>query len=272
VKIINILPYRTKKMLDNTAEKRGNATFEPIEKMRERGQLEGVEMDVDEGYDIGDMTESRDEEFLARITLGNIAKIRQYSEMGKYDAIVCVGTMGMGFFAGRMISRIPVITSVHAGFQVASLIGDRFTLIEATDPQSLIARHWAQIYGFNEKLASVRQISHSSTSMSKLIHRNKKEERIKVPEIKAIIDDIMEQCIKAIENDSADTLILGCTPLQSFEDEVRNGLDEAGYEEIPLVCEFSAAVEMAKVMVNLGLNQAPRPYPGDSLKAKPEYR
>ena len=269
MKIISIPPYRRTKDIP----KEGRLIeLELIEKMREKGQLEGVEMDIDDGYYIEDMTESRDEEFLARITLANIAKVKEYCKMGKYDAIVCVGTMGMGFFAARMISRIPVVTAVHSGFCVASFIGDRFTLIEATDAQALIARHWAQLYGFNNKLASVRYISHSSTYMSRLIHKHKKEERIAAPETKKLIDNIVSQCIKAIEEDGADTLVLGCTPLQCFDDEVRQGLDKAGYDEIPLVCEFSAAVEIAKAMVNLKLTQAPRAYPGDSLKAKPKFR
>ena len=42
--------------------------------------------------------------------------------------------------------------------------------------------------------------------------------------------------------------------------------------EIPLICEFSAAVEMAKAMVNMKLIQAPRAYPNDFFKAKPECR
>lgn len=269
MKIISIPPYRRTK----DVPKEGRLVEpELIERMRERGQLEGVEIDLDDGLYVEGMTETRDEEFLSWITLANITKVKEYCNTGKYDAIVCVGTMGMGFFAGRMLSKIPVVTSVHAGFCIASFIGDRFTLIEATDPQALIARHWAQLYGYNNKLASVRYVSHSSTYMSRLIRKYKKEERITATESKKFIDNIVSHCIKAIEEDRADTLILGCTPLQIFEDEVRQGLDESGYDEIPLVCELSAAVEMAKAMVNLKLTQAPRAYPGDALKAKPEFR
>ena len=35
---------------------------------------------------------------------------------------------------------------------------------------------------------------------------------------------------------------------------------------------FYAAVEMARAMVNMELIQAPRAYPSDLLKAKPEFR
>ena len=269
MRLISIPPYRG---LNYSPERGRFIELELIDNMRAKGQLEGVEIDLDDGPLVENLDERRDEEFLAKITLLAIQKVREYCDTDKYDAIVCVGTMGMGFFASRMISKIPVVTAVHAGYYVASFIGDRFTLIEATDPQALIARHWAQLYGVNNKLASVRCISLSSTNMTKLIRDNKKEERNKVPEVKKLIDDIVAFCIKAIEEDRVDTLILGCTPLQCFEDEIREGLDKAGYDEIPLVCEYSAAIEMAKAMVNLRLTQAPRAYPGDSLKIKPELR
>jgi allantoin racemase len=262
VKIIIVPPYRTTKEIPKEGRLSERAL---LEKMRKRGQLEGVETDIDDGYYIEDMTESRDEEFLAKITLANIIKVKEYCETGKYDAIVCVGTMGMGFFAARMISKIPVVTAVHSGFHVASFIGERFSLIEATDPQALIARHWAQLYGLNNKLASVRYINHSAAYIGGA-------RRSKDPELGKVIDDIVTSCIEAIEDDRADTLILGCTPLQLYEDEVRERLDESGYDEIPIVGELTAALEMAKAMVNMKLTQAPRAYPSDALKAKPQFR
>ena len=82
----------------------------------------------------------------------------------------------------------------------------------------------------------------------------------------------MDQCIKAIEVDFADSLILACLPIQCFEDEVRQRLDDLGYDEIQLICQYAAAVEMAKVMVNMKLVQAPRAYPSPFLKAKPKLR
>jgi Asp/Glu/hydantoin racemase len=104
------------------------------------------------------------------------------------------------------------------------------------------------------------------------IGQYKKEERIKVPEVRKLIDDIVAQCVAAIEKEMADSLILGCPPLQCFEDEIRQALDEAGYDEIQLICELPAAIEMAKAMVNMKLIQAPRAYPSDALKVKPRFR
>lgn len=245
---------------------------ELLANMEKKGQLKGVDVDIDDGYPTEYTAATRDEEFLAIIAVGVIKKVKEYSEMGKYDAIVLQGAIEPGFFAARTVSAIPVAGVVHSSVHMASLIGDRFVILNPSDPGALIIRHYVQNYGLSDKLASVRHVFHSSTYMMGFARKYKKEERIKIPEVKKIVEDITTQCIAAIEKDRADTLILGCPPLQIFEDEIRRGLDESGYSEIQLVCSLSAAVEMAKAMVNTKLTQAPRAYPRETLKAKPEFR
>jgi hypothetical protein len=68
-----------------------------------------------------------------------------------------------------------------------------------------------------------------------------------------------------------DTLVFSVEPIEALDDEVIRRIHKTGYDEIPIVSGFSSAVEMAKVMVNMKLIQAPRAYPDASLKAKPEY-
>jgi Asp/Glu/hydantoin racemase len=269
VKIIDIPPYRS---VNYTPERGHFLLNEIMENMRRRGQLEGIELDIDEGYATDHAGANRDEEVLAHITVGFLKRVREISEMGKYDAIITSGTIEPGFFAGRMISKIPIAFCVHSAVHMASLIGERFTIIEQADAMAQTVRHYVQLYGLGHKLVSVRAISGSSTYTMGFILKSKKEERIKIPEVKNIVDDIVSQCIAAIEKERADSIILGCPPLQVFEDEIRHALDEAGYSEIQLICEFPAAVEMAKAMVNMKLIQAPRAYPSDGLRAKPEFR
>jgi len=266
MKLIIIPPYLT------PANKGKFVQHEIIANMEKKGQLEGVDIDVDEAYPTEHRAVNRDEEILANITAGFLKRVREISEMGKYDAIATSGSIEPGFFAGRMISKIPIAFSLHSAVHVASLIGDRFTIIEATDAMAQIVRHYVQLYGLSHKLASVRHVSHSSTYMRALVRNHEKEERTKAPEAKELIEDIVAQCIKAIEEDRADSLIFGCRPLECFQDEARQWLDESGYGEIELIGELSAAVEMAKAMVNMKLMQAPRAYPSDHLTVKPEFR
>jgi allantoin racemase len=270
MKIIDIPPYRHAGV--NYNPQRGHFLVrEIIENIRRKGQLEGVEIDIDEGYPT-DIGEIRDEEFLATITPGLVKRVREISEMGKYDAIVTSGGIEPGFFAGRMVSKIPIAFCVHSAVHVASLIGDRFSMIQLDDPGAQIVRHYVQLYGLSHKLASARYISLTSTYLMAYVGKYSKEERFKIPEIKKIIDDILAQCITAIVQDRADSIILGGPYLEILEDEIRQALNELGYGEIQLICEVSAAVEMAKAMVNMKLIQSPRAYPSDALKAKPAFR
>ena len=268
MRLITIPPY---KALNYTPEKGRFIELELLSNMRRKGQLEGVEMDIDDGYDLGHRREERDEEFSAEIALGSLSRVKEYCNLGKHDAIICVGSI-LGFSAARVVSKIPVVSSVHSAYHVASLVGDRFSVIEATDPQALIARHLAQIYGFDHKLVSARAMSHSSTSLTVLVSQYGKESRNKAPDYGRVIEDMVAPCVKAIEEDRVDTLIFSCTPLQIFEEAVVQRLDELGYGEIQIVCQYAAAVEMAKVMVNLKLVQAPRAFPTAYLKAKPKFR
>jgi Asp/Glu/hydantoin racemase len=105
-----------------------------------------------------------------------------------------------------------------------------------------------------------------------LLRRYKRDERAKAREVKKFIAGLMDQCKRAIETDRSDSLILGCPPLQCFEDEIREALRGAGYGEIQVISELPAAVEMAKAMVNMKVIQAPRAYPSDALRVKPEFR
>ena len=169
--------------------------------------------------------------------------------------------------------KIPVASAVHSSFHIASLIGERFSVIHPHTTSALTVRHCAERYGLSHKLASVRCYGHSSTYIYGFLskYKDNKEERIKIPEVKKIIGDMTTHCVAAVEKDRVDSLILTCEAFETFEGEVRRRLDEAGYNEIPIISCFSAAVEVAKAMVNLRLVQTSRAYPSATLKVTPEY-
>ena len=246
---------------------------EAVDNMKKRGQIEGVEIDVDEGYFIESTSEKRDEQSSVLIGMGNLRKVIEYSEMGKHDAVILTGGADPSLAAARLVSKIPVVGAVFSTLHMASLIGDRCGMIKSTLSGSLGSRHLAERYGLSHKLASIRACEHTTTEMYGLLSKYKddKAARAKDPGIKKIIDDTTTQCIAAIEKERVDTLLLITEPFLAFDDEVRKGVDEAGYDEIPIMCAVPAAVEMARAMVNMKLPKAPRAFPNQDLKAKPEY-
>ena len=265
MKLVLIPPYL------NPAINASSELSELLNLMEQGGLLEDVELDIDEGYFTENQSPIRDEEFLAHISVGVVKKVKEYSEMGKHDAIVLSGSFDPGFTGGRAVSRIPITGAMHSSLHFASLIGERCCHIDSVVSSALMIRHCAERYGFGHKLVSARYTGHTTTEMHGLVTRYSKEEWTRVPEIKKIIDDITTQCVAAIEKDRVDSIILGCEPIQLLGDEVSQRLDEMGYDEIPLIRSLFAAVAMAKAMVNMKIAHVPRAYPSGTLRAKPEY-
>lgn len=271
MRIVDIPPYR--RVGVNYSPTEGHFMMrELIADLRRRGQLEGIEIDVDEGEPTEHGAESRDEAVMAAIAIGVVKRVKAVCAMGKYDAIVTQAGIEPGFLAARMVSTLPIAYPVHSALHVASLVGEKCCVLTTTDAQSQIVRRNAQLYGLSHKLTSVRYVSRSSTYTMALVRKVPKAERMRSPEVQEFVAAIVQQFVRAIEDEGVDTVIIGSPHQQCFLDEVRQGLDAAGYAEIGLIGAFAAAVEMARAMVSMKTTQAPRAFPSDALRAKPAFR
>lgn len=255
-------------------EHKGNFVLQAIiENMRKKGALYGVDVVVETGYPVEVPQLERDEEFFATRSLGILRRLREICNTSKYDGILCNSSIDPGVFAGQLVGnyyKIPVVFAMQAAVHIASFIGERFSIIDLTDAMAQIDRRKVESYGLGHRLVSVRAIGVNDTETEKLSH----DFRVgaNVAGYQKIIDAVVAQGINAVEKERADTLLLACPVMQPFENEVRKGLDDAGYGEIQLIAEVSAGLEMVKAMVNMKILPAPRAFPSDYLKAKPEYR
>jgi Asp/Glu/hydantoin racemase len=269
MRLVAIQPYR------NPAVGWGWVLRHLVDDYRRSGALEGVEVDVDEGYLVDSTSEARDEEVLAVINVGIINKVKEYASTGRYDGVVLTGAIDPGFVAARVVlqDQLPVTGAIHSALHVASLIGERVSEIHTVPSSSLIVRHLGERYGFGQKLVSVRIPWHTSTEAYRFLEKYREDwpGRLNDPGLGKVMDDITTEAIAAIEENRADALILACEHLQACADGVRQRLDNAGYREIPIVRALAAGLEMAKTMVNMRLRQAARAYPGHGLKAAPKY-
>ena len=271
MRIVDIPPYRRAGV--NYSPTEGHFMMrELIANLRAKGQLDGVEIDIDEGEPTEHGEETRDEVVVANIAVGVVKRVQAVCAMGKYDAIITQAGIEPGFLAARTAATLPIAYPVHSALHLASFLGEKCCVLTTTDAQSQIVRRNAQLYGLSHKLTSVRYVSRSSTYTMALVRKVPKAERMASPEVREFVGSIVQQFVRAIEDEGVDCVIIGSPHQQCFLDEVRQGLDTAGYQEIRLIGAFAAAVEMARAMVNMKLMQAPRAYPSDALKAKPAFR
>jgi Asp/Glu/hydantoin racemase len=277
MKLIVIPPYRAQ---NYTPEKGHFMVREVIEEMRDEGQLEGIEIDIDPGHPVENTLddEGKPEPHVSsyraydELGAGTLKRVTMFGDGTTYDGIVTSGGIDPGFAVSRLVSKVPLTAAVHSAAHFASAIGNRFSVIHLDDPTAMIVRRSVQEYGLGHKLVSVRSMGHSSPSTMTVLRSTARGERAQTPEGKQFIDDIVDQCIVAIDEDRADCLVFGTPAIQCLHGEVKLRLDDAGYGEIPIIRGLRSAIEMAKAMVNMNLIQAPRAYPSDALKARPRFR
>ncbi len=241
--------------------------------IKRKGRLEGVEVDFDDGYFTPSTSESRDEESRAIMSAGLISKVKEYSQKNEHQAIVFTGGSDPGFAAARLASGLPLAASLHSCLVVASEIGERCGQINLTASSALTVRHAAESYGYGHKLAAIRYVNYSTSYIYRILlkYKDNWDKRFTDPDLQTVINDIVEQCKALIVKDRVDSIIITVEPIQALEDQIRLLLDASGLDEIPLICGFEAALQMARVMADMKLIQAPRAYPGPNLRSKPEH-
>lgn len=158
-----------------------------------------------------------------------------------YQALVLGCFSDPGLDAIRELVNIPVVGPGQTSVHVASLLGDRFTIL-ATGPRR---REFSssRYPALGNKLASIRGIG-----MSVLDVRQNKRKAIQL---------LIEEGKKAIEEDCAEVVVLGCLSL-AFH---RVDEDLKGHLPIPVVNPIKAAVKAAEMLIDLGLAHSKITYP-----------
>lgn len=159
-----------------------------------------------------------------------------------WDAIIlgCYGDPGLD--ALRELLTIPAIGPGEATALMAASLGHRFSIITITD--SVIASTERQIrnVGVGEKLASVRVVG---IPVLELHHDRERT-----------IEATIEQGRKAIEQDRADALIVGCMSMGFLEI-----AETAGAElGVPFLNPARVSLKFAEATVGAGLSHSKRAY------------
>ena len=87
MKIVDIPPYQRAGV--NYSPTEGHFMMRDlIDSMKARGQLEGIEIDIDEGEPTDHGAETRDEVVVANIAVGVVKRVQALCALNKYDAII----------------------------------------------------------------------------------------------------------------------------------------------------------------------------------------
>lgn len=218
---------------------------EMLRMMEADGLLTGDEYDFDPGPDVP-VVQGR--EAMRIYERGILERVRKWVETGKYDAIVIQSVLDPALFAAREISPIPVLGCAESAVHLASMLGNRFSFLCTVPVEMKMLPQHVSVYGLSGKLASMRCISLPVPEVKERRNRNVQ------------LDAMEDAAMKAIEEDGAEIVILGCTGLSWMAPELRERLKERGCEA-PVIQPVWAAVAFARMMVTLGMRHSPLAYP-----------
>jgi len=78
-------------------------------------------------------------------------------------------------------------------------------------------------------------------------------------DLKKLTDALVDESIKAIEEDGAHAIVLGCTGMMGVADNLSETLKKKGYE-VPVICPVDVAVKYLEMLIALDLKQSKKTY------------
>jgi len=146
--------------------------------------------------------------------------------------IACFGDPAL--LAARELARGPVLGIAEAAMHVASLLGQRFSVVTTLGRTKGQAWHLAKRYGMQHFCANVRACELPVLALE--------------GDAAQALARITNECQRALAEDGCDTIVLGCAGMADWCAPISQALGG-----VPVVDGVSAAVELVQSLVSLGL-------------------
>jgi allantoin racemase len=162
------------------------------------------------------------------------------AEISGCDAIICDCFGDPGVHAAREAVDIPVIGPGEASMLLAAGLGQRFSVVTVLRQVFPLIEAVAWRAGVERKMASIRSVE------------------IPVLELcdKALMTTALHgEMRRAIQDDGAQVLVLGCTGMMGVAAQLRQLLASDGMD-VPVIDPVASSVKAAETMVALGLRQS----------------
>jgi allantoin racemase len=170
------------------------------------------------------------ESYLAAVAV--MDRVLAYDE--PYDAVIQAGFGEHGREGLQELLEVPVLDITEAAAHVACLLGHRFSVVTTLDRAVPLIEDRLLLAGLHTHCASVRASG------------------IPVLELEGspglAVSAITEEAKRAIEEDRAEVIVLGCGGMAGLEEAVRAAT------LAPVVDGVAAAVKLAESLVSLGLS------------------
>jgi Asp/Glu/hydantoin racemase len=194
--------------------------------------------------------------------------VREACASGRYDAIVMLGGGDPGFTEAREIAQrhnIPVTACANAQMHIASMLGNKFSVIDISEAHNMHYYNLVVQYRFTDKCASIRDIDCPLPRPANPDARNIQAEKAAAcaGERSEMLERSLTEAVAAIEEDGAESIILGCSATFWMQPFLQRRLSELGWQ-VPVLEGYSAAIQQAKLLAGLNLSVSGLAFPSDA--------
>lgn len=168
-----------------------------------------------------------EESIAAMATVEEVAKNRD-----DYDAFVVACFGDPGVYACREVTDKPVIGIAEAAMRMSGFLGHSFSIVTVLDRTKPLMEDLVRTVGMESRCASVRCSGVSVLSL---------EEN---PE--GALDDLVAEAQKAVEEDGAESILLGCAGMGPLEERIMAEVD------VPVLDGTVCAVKIAEALYDYG--------------------
>jgi allantoin racemase len=165
-----------------------------------------------------------------------------------YSAVVIDTVSDSGLRALRSRLNIPVLGPGECAFQMAMMLGKRFTVLTMWDEWFPLYEKTLTEYGYWDRVASLRSID-TRPDVTELLEG--KED--------IIFDKLKAEAEAAMEEDGADVIVLGSTTMHQSASWLAANLP------IPVINPGLVAYKQAELLVQLGLTHSKKAFPAPGV-------
>lgn len=177
------------------------------------------------------------------------------AEANGADAVIvlCMGDPGVR--QAREAVSIPVLGPGETAMHYAAMLGHKFTIMPTLARRRTTYENHARLYGVENRLASVRPVGVSV---------------LEIETNESVREALIENAVKAVEEDGADVLILGCIGFRKIDTLVSDALKQRGHD-VPVIDALPLTIMTAASLVWTGLRHSKNAYPSPPAKAFKGY-
>ncbi|MDR2256264.1 MAG: aspartate/glutamate racemase family protein [Arthrobacter sp.] len=181
--------------------------------------------------DVGaDSCEGNFESYLAAVAV--MDKVVRYD--GPYDAVIQAGYGEHGREGLQELLDVPVVDITDAAASTAQYLGHKYSVVTTLDRAVPLIEDRLRLSGLLQRCASVR------ASGLGVLELESDPDRA--------VEAIVEQATRAVVDDKAEVIVLGCGGMAELEERVKAATG------VPIVDGVRAAVTVAESLVRLGLS------------------